>query len=190
MYLYLFYVACLMLSCRTPLEVGKYFQTALKQAIVKIISVVSRQLDGFFEDASYDWLARKPPQASRDGEEEPSGFLLDMVNYLSLSMDNQLAGLGSEHRNEVYRGALGHCAASLMVGYNYLDEEHGRLTDRFALQSFLIDKNNNRISDNGLAHFAVDVRFMTALSSNLPGDVGEVFSELSQVSRCTKWSSR
>lgn len=104
---------------RTPLEVGKYFRTALKQATVKIVSVVSRQLDGFFEDASYDWLARKPPQASKDGDEEPSGFLLDMVNYLSLSMDNQLAGLASEHRNDVYRGALGHCATSLMVRLDY-----------------------------------------------------------------------
>jgi hypothetical protein len=39
-----------------------------------------------------------------------------------------------------------------------------------------------RISDNGLAHFAVDVRFMTALSANLPGDFGDVFAEISQVS--------
>lgn len=171
----------------TPLEVGRYFHTALKQATVKIISVVSRQLDGFFEDASYDWLARRPPQVSREGEEEPSGFLLDMVNYLSLSMDNQLAGLASEHRNEVYRGALGHCAASLMVSrlavsfWWILFSDCYTVYVIFRKQSFLIDKNNARISDNGLAHFAVDVRFMTALSSNLPGDVGEVFSELSQV---------
>lgn len=48
-------------------------------------------------------------------------------------------------------------------------------------QAFLLDKNPTRISDHGLAHFAVDVRFMTALSAALPGDVGEVFSELSQV---------
>lgn len=99
------------------MEVGKYFRTALKQAVARIISVVSRQLDGFFEDATYDWLARKPPLPSRNGEEEPSGFLLDMVNYLSLSMDNQLAGLAPEHRNEVYRGALGHCSSSLMVSF-------------------------------------------------------------------------
>lgn len=104
---------------RTPLEVGKYFRTASKQATIKIISVVSRQLDGFFEDAQYDWLARRPPQASKDGEEEPSSFLLDMINYLSLSMDNQLAGLAAEHRNDVYKGALGHCASSLMVSTFY-----------------------------------------------------------------------
>lgn len=107
---------------RTPLEATKYCDTTLKQAVAKIISVISRQLDGFFEDARYDWMARQPPVAGSDGEEEPSGFLLDMVNYLSLSMDNQLAGLSSSNRNEVYRGALRHCATSLMVSAAFHDQ--------------------------------------------------------------------
>ena len=145
-----------------PLEAGKYLQTASRQAVIKIISVVSRQLDGFFEDARYDWLARGAPRSAQHGrDDESSGFLQDIVAYLSMSMDNQLANLSPQHRNEVYRGALKHCADALM--------------------SFLTDKNPPRMSDNGLAYFAADVRFMTALASNLPDGMEDVFAEISQI---------
>ena len=108
-------VGSITLAMRTPMDASRYFETTQRQAIVKIISVISKQLDGFFEDAQYNWLARRPPVAGPDGEEEPSGFLLDMVGYLSLSMDNQLATLSAHNRNEVYRGALKHCANALTV---------------------------------------------------------------------------
>lgn len=104
------------LGSRVAMEANKYMQTSTRQVVVKIVAVISRQLDGFFEDAQYDWTAKKPPRPGRDGEEEPSAFLLDMVNYLSLSMDNQLANLSMDNRNEVYRGALKHCSNALMVG--------------------------------------------------------------------------
>lgn len=48
-------------------------------------------------------------------------------------------------------------------------------------QAFFTDKNPARVSDAGLAHFAVDVRFMTVLAANLPGNLEDVFAELSQV---------
>lgn len=105
-----------MSSLRTPVGVESNISTALRQAVVRIISVISRQLDGFFEDARYDWLSRRQPQASPGAsEEDPSPFMLDMVNYLSLSMDNQLASLSPAHRTQVFRGTLQHCATALMV---------------------------------------------------------------------------
>ena len=180
-------VGSVTLATRTPMEASRYFETTQRQAIVKIISVISKQLDGFFEDAQYNWLARRPPVAGPDGEEEPSGFLLDMVGYLSLSMDNQLATLSAHNRNEVYRGALKHCANALTVsGVASKMQSSYWLTQRndmySAIQAFLVDKNPTRISDSGFAHFAVDVRFMTVLTANLPGGLEDVFAELSQVS--------
>lgn len=51
------------------------------------------------------------------------------------------------------------------------------------MQSFFTDKNPSKISANGLAFFAIDVRFMTALASNLPDGMEDVFAEVSQVRR-------
>jgi hypothetical protein len=169
------------LGSRVPMEASRYLETSTRQVVVKIVAVISKQLDGFFEDAQYDWTARKPPRPGRDGEEEPSGFLLDMVNYLSLSMDNQLATLSSNNRNEVFRGALKHCSTALMVS-QLGDSLPSLYHDAFPSQAFFTDKNPSRVSDAGLAHFAVDVRFMTVLAANLPGNLEDVFAELSQVS--------
>jgi exocyst complex component 6 len=46
----------------------------------------------------------------------------------------------------------------------------------------LTDKEPPQINEQGLAHFAVDVRYMAKIASELPeGDMDDIFEELSQV---------
>lgn len=82
-------------------------------------------------------------------------------------------------KDYVYRGALAHCAAVLMVS-SLFDPWCGSLT--LFNESYLIDRDPQRISDHGLAYLANDVRWITTHIASLENEhLNGVFTELDQV---------
>jgi len=67
-------------------------------------------MDSFFEEAEYNWLASQPPPNN-----EASGYLQDLIDFLSTVMMSVLIQLPEFSKDYVYRGALSHCAMLLMV---------------------------------------------------------------------------
>lgn len=68
-------------------------------------------MDSFFEEADYDFTTSRPPASS-----EASGYLQDLIDFLTTVMMSVLIQLPENSKDYVYRGALTHCSDLLMVG--------------------------------------------------------------------------
>jgi exocyst complex component 6 len=86
------------------------FQHTLTLTQDRIVANISQKMDSFFEEAEYNWLAPQPPQNN-----EASGYLQDLIDFLSTVMMSVLIQLPEFSKDYVYRGALSHCAMLLMV---------------------------------------------------------------------------
>lgn len=86
------------------------FQHTLTLTQDRIVANISQKMDSFFEEAEYNWLASQPPPSN-----EASGYLQDLIDFLSTVMMSVLIQLPEFSKDYVYRGALAHCAMLLMV---------------------------------------------------------------------------
>lgn len=86
------------------------FQHTLTLTQDRIVSNISQKMDSFFEEAEYNWLASQPPPTN-----EASGYLQDLIDFLSTVMMSVLIQLPEFSKDYVYRGALSHCGMLLMV---------------------------------------------------------------------------
>lgn len=89
------------------------FRDTLESAQERMNDQIAKKLDGFFEIAEYDWTPKHVP--SPQIVEEPSVYLIEMVDYLTLVMDSVLLQLPEALKMNIYRIALQHCAAAMMV---------------------------------------------------------------------------
>lgn len=69
-------------------------------------------MDSFFEEAEYQWLATSPPTTN-----EASGYLQDLIDFVSTVMMSVLIQLPEFSKDYVYRGALAYCSSVLMVRF-------------------------------------------------------------------------
>jgi hypothetical protein len=76
----------------------------------RIVANVSQKMDSFFEEAEYNWTTAQPPATA-----EASGYLQDLIDFLSTVMMSVLIQLPEFSKDYVYRGALSHCAMVLTV---------------------------------------------------------------------------
>ncbi|GAA6041621.1 hypothetical protein JCM8097_007771 [Rhodosporidiobolus ruineniae] len=138
------------------------FQQTLTQTQDRMVANISQKMDSFFEEAEYPWLAAQPPPPPRPGmPSEASGYLQDLIDFLSTVMMSVLIQLPEFAKDYVYRGALAHCA--------------------MVLQSFLTDRDPRVVSDAGLAYLARDVRWLNEHVQSLGNErLLDVFSELNQ----------
>ncbi|BGP12307.1 Rab GTPase-binding exocyst subunit S15 [Rhodosporidiobolus nylandii] len=138
------------------------FQQTLTQTQDRMVANISQKMDSFFEEAEYAWTAAAPPPPPRPGMgDEASGYLQDLIDFLSTVMMSVLIQLPEFAKDYVYRGALAHCA--------------------MVLQSYLTDRDPREISDAGLAFLARDVRWLSEHVASLQNDrLSDVFVELNQ----------
>ncbi|GAA5899149.1 Rab GTPase-binding exocyst subunit SEC15 [Sporobolomyces salmoneus] len=146
------------------------FNQTLLQTQDRIISQISLKIDSFFEEAEYPWLAHEPPPPSQgEGQGEASGYLMDLMDFVSTVMMSVLIQLPEFAKEYVYKGALKYCSV--------------------VLTSFLTDKEPRMVSDQGLMYLFKDVKWLIQHVRSLnPGSSGgggsdsllEVFSELNQ----------
>ncbi|GAA5918475.1 hypothetical protein JCM1841_003987 [Sporobolomyces salmonicolor] len=133
------------------------FRQTLTQTQDRIVANISQKMDSFFEEAEYPWTASQPPPPG----EAASGYLHDLIDFLSTVMMSVLIQLPEFAKDYVYRGALSHCASLLM--------------------SYLTDREPRQISDAGLLHLARDVRWLAEHVKGLQNErLGDVFTELQQ----------
>ncbi|GAA5865113.1 hypothetical protein JCM1840_005744 [Sporobolomyces johnsonii] len=133
------------------------FRQTLTQTQDRIVANISQKMDSFFEEAEYPWTASQPPPPG----EAASGYLQDLIDFLSTVMMSVLIQLPEFAKDYVYRGALSHCAGLLM--------------------SYLTDREPRQISDAGLLHLARDVRWLVEHVQGLQNErLGDVFTELQQ----------
>ncbi|KAK4046374.1 Rab GTPase-binding exocyst subunit S15 [Microbotryomycetes sp. JL201] len=64
------------------------FQHTLSLTQDRIVSNISQKMDSFFEEASYDWTASRPPKSS-----DASAFLQDLIDFLTTVMMSVLIQL-------------------------------------------------------------------------------------------------
>ncbi|GAA5827165.1 hypothetical protein JCM11251_001148 [Rhodosporidiobolus azoricus] len=140
----------------------KSFKETLKQTQNRIVAQISQKMDSFFEEAEYPWLAAQPPPPPRPGQAaEASGYLQDLIDFVSTVMMSVLISLPEFAKDYVYRGALQHVSR--------------------VLQSYLTDRDPRAISDAGLAYLARDVRWLNEYVASLGNDnLADVFTELNQ----------
>ncbi|GAA5858297.1 hypothetical protein JCM8547_004638 [Rhodosporidiobolus lusitaniae] len=137
------------------------FQQTLIQTQDRMVANISQKMDSFFEEAEYPWLASAPPPPPRGGGGEASGYLQDLIDFLSTVMMSVLIQLPEFAKDYVYRGALAHCA--------------------MVLQSYLTDRDPRQISDAGLQYLARDVRWLVDHVAGLGNErLNDVFVELHQ----------
>ncbi|GAA5957372.1 hypothetical protein JCM21900_006878 [Sporobolomyces salmonicolor] len=133
------------------------FRQTLAQTQDRIVANISQKMDSFFEEAEYPWTASQPPPPG----EAASGYLHDLIDFLSTVMMSVLIQLPEFAKDYVYRGALSHCASLLM--------------------SYLTDREPRQVSDAGLLHLARDVRWLAEHVQGLQNErLGDVFTELQQ----------
>lgn len=157
------------------------FQQTLTQTQDRMVAQISQKVDTFFEEAQYPWTATQPPPPHTAND--ASGYLQDLIDYVSTVMMSVLIQLPEFAKNYVYRGALARCATVLQVRSTPLSRAHEHVADpRHISQSYLTDKEPRQISDAGLLHLARDVRWLVNHVKTLGNDrLADVFTELNQL---------
>ncbi|GAA5987052.1 hypothetical protein JCM11641_007822 [Rhodosporidiobolus odoratus] len=146
------------------------FQETLTQTQDRIIANISQKMDSFFEEAEYPWTASQPPTPPRTigagagggtTSPEASGYLQDLIDFLSTVMMSVLIALPEFAKEYVWRGALRHCA--------------------MVLQSYLTDRDPAQMSDAGLAYLARDVKWLVGYVESMGNEgLRDVVAELNQ----------
>ena len=99
------------------LESLKSFNQTLLQTQDRIVSQISLKIDSFFEEAEYPWTTLTPPPSSpEDGE--ASGYLMDLMDFVSTVMMSVLIQLPEFSKEYVYKGALKYCTIILTVSHS------------------------------------------------------------------------
>jgi len=88
------------------------FGETIDYARTRMEEQVWLKLDSFFGMSEYQWTNAR---ALSSTSEEPSTYLMEMVNYLTLVLDSILANLSIGLKSFLYRSALQHCADRMMV---------------------------------------------------------------------------
>lgn len=95
-----------------PIKLGSIgaFNGTLVAAEMRISRIIASKLDQFFELAEVEWT---PPTKRPPGE--PSGYLLDMVEFLKNFVGEGLSGLEAGRQGAIWRGACQYIAKTWMV---------------------------------------------------------------------------
>jgi len=125
-----------------------------KMAEKRIFELVNSKIDDFLEIADYDWL-------SSAKNSHPSAYLQDVVAFLTTVVRTALQNLPQNIKTFVYFDALDHLATSL--------------------KNLILSAK--RLTENAIANFDLDVRYLEDLVQNL-GDASvanaDTFLELRQ----------
>lgn len=97
----------------TELESVASFRETLETTSSRMVDLIAFKTDSFFELAEYQWTPTSMP--NQQIEEQPSSYLTEMVDYLTLVMDSVLVQLPDVLKDGVYRRALQHVADVMMV---------------------------------------------------------------------------
>jgi len=84
------------------------FTEGKKTAEKRIFELVNFKIDDLIDVAEYDWLK---PSASN----QPSEYVRELTQFLSVSMNNVLLGLPKEIKELIYFDALSHAATKILV---------------------------------------------------------------------------
>lgn len=98
-----------------------------------MVAQISQKVDSFFEEAQYPWTSTQPPPPHTAND--ASGYLQDLIDYVSTVMMSVLIQLPEFAKDYVYRGALARCATVLQVRSLPLHHVHERFTESLLVYS-------------------------------------------------------
>jgi hypothetical protein len=116
------------------------FKALKKTAEKRIFELVNSKIDDLIETAEYDWTAA-------DMEDEPSLYMQELTQYLSVSMGSVLMSLPPEIKELVYFDSLSHTSRSIL--------------------NLPLDENVQAITPAAVDLFAKDVEFLSQFVDQL-----------------------
>lgn len=130
---------------KITLKAQKKFQNASTKAESRIFELVTQTVDNFMELEDYDW-------STTVSSDEPSSYLDEMVNFLTIFFNSTLADLPFAIKNYVYFGAFDHLASSLL--------------------QILLNAPRGLITTAAVHNFNIDVQYMEQFVTTLHLDGG------------------
>lgn len=130
---------------KITLKAQKKFQQASAKAESRIFEHVTQTVDNFMELEDYDW-------STTVSSDEPSSYLDEMVNFLTIFFNSTLADLPFAIKNYVYFGAFDHLASSLL--------------------QILLNAPRGLITTEAVHNYNVDIQYMEQFVTTLHLDGG------------------
>ncbi|WFD05365.1 Rab GTPase-binding exocyst subunit S15 [Malassezia vespertilionis] len=122
---------------KLDLEASIHLQGTLEIAQKRIDTALFVKLDQFLDLVEYDWT----PTTSRQGTQHASGYLRDLLDWLTTMMDSALVLLPPDAKAATFKSCFMH------------------ITNRL-LNSVLLDKELKLINMNGLINMEMDVTYL------------------------------
>ncbi|KAG5363480.1 Exocyst complex component sec15 [Yarrowia sp. B02] len=130
---------------KITLKAQKKFQAASAKAESRIFEHVTQTVDNFMELEDYDW-------STTVSSDEPSSYLDEMVNFLTIFFNSTLADLPFAIKNYVYFGAFDHLASSLL--------------------QILLNAPRGLITTEAVHNYNIDIQYMEQFVTTLHLDGG------------------
>ena len=120
------------------------FKELKKTAEQRIFALVNSKIDDLIETAEYDWTATTV-------EDEPSLYMQELTQYLSVSMGSVLMSLPPEIKELVYFDSLSHTSRSIL--------------------NLPLEENVQSITPAAVTLFAKDVEFLSQFVDQLSNPI-------------------
>ncbi|KAG5362051.1 Exocyst complex component 6 [Yarrowia sp. C11] len=130
---------------KITLKAQKKFSQASTKAESRIFEHVTQTVDNFMELEDYDW-------STTVSSDEPSSYLDEMVNFLTIFFNSTLADLPFAIKNYVYFGAFDHLASSLL--------------------QILLNAPRGLITTEAVHNYNIDIQYMEKFVNTLHLDGG------------------
>ncbi|WFC98728.1 Rab GTPase-binding exocyst subunit S15 [Malassezia yamatoensis] len=144
---------------RLGLEASQHLAGTLEIAQKRIDTALFVKLDQFLDLLEYDWTPATP---KRDTQAHVSGYLIDMIDWLSTMMESALVLLPSDAKAATFTSCFMH------------------ITNRL-LNSMLLDREVRMVNMNGLSNFELDITYLYQFARSLQIDgIEGVFGQIRQ----------
>ena len=130
---------------RLDLDASQHLAGTLEVAQKRIDTALFVKLDQFLDLLEYDWT---PPMPKRDGQAHASGYLVDMLDWLSTMMESALVLLSAQAKAATFTSCFMHITSRL-------------------LNSVLMDPEVRMVNLNGLLNFELDITYLYQFAKSL-----------------------
>ncbi|KAJ3333415.1 hypothetical protein HDU76_008439 [Blyttiomyces sp. JEL0837] len=137
------------------LQATQTFKDLKLSAERRIFELINNKIDEFLQLADYDWISTKPL-------ENPSSYLQDLLNYITLLVSSTFASQPTTFKNFVYFNACDHLATSL--------------------KDLLVNKSGKKMSLQFIDNFDSDIKYLEGFIAGLNDvNIGDTFTEIRQI---------